>query len=211
MWLRISMWRIFFSRLAWINKFNGVDRKIDRNFLDLDTFLDRVIEEHRDPSRPKPDQEDIIDVLLRIQKDPDQALMLKDEHVKGVLIDIFAVGTDTSSTTIEWTLAEIMRNPEVKEKAQQEVRKAYKGKVKVEENYLQTLTYLKLVIKESLRLRPPVPLLIPRETIEKFTIDKYEFSAKTRVLFNATAIGMCKEIIVAHKQFEVLTTPTITP
>lgn len=51
----------------------------------MDAFFDKVIEEHRDPNRPEPDQEDIIDVLLRIQKDPNQEFKLKEEHVKGVL------------------------------------------------------------------------------------------------------------------------------
>lgn len=104
--------------------------------------------------------------------------------------DVFAAGTDTSSATVEWTMAELIRNPEVKERAQQEVRKACKGKSKVEENDLQKLAYLKLIIKESWRLHPPAPLMIPRETTENCTIDdKYEISAKTRVVLNATAIG----------------------
>ncbi|KZV18242.1 hypothetical protein F511_28108 [Dorcoceras hygrometricum] len=180
-----------FPWLAWVNKFNGVDRRCDKNFQELNDFLDKVIEEHLDPARPKPDQEDILDVLLRVQEDPNQEITLKDENVKGVVLDIFTAGSDTSSATIEWTMAELIRNPQVKEKAQQEVRKACKGKVKVEENDLQKLTYLKLIIKESLRLHPPAPLMVPRETTENCTIDnKYQVPAKTRVIFNATAIGM---------------------
>ncbi|XP_073139879.1 strychnine-11-hydroxylase-like [Henckelia pumila] len=179
-----------FPWLAWVNKFNGVERKIDKNFMETHEFFDRVIEQHRDPERPKPDQEDIIDVLLRIQDDPDQEFKLQDEHVKGVLGELFSAGTHTSSSTIEWTMAELIRNPQIKEKAQREVRKACKGNVKVEENDLQSLTYLKLVIKESLRLHPPAPLMVPRETTENCTIDnKYEIPAKTRVIFNAAAIG----------------------
>lgn len=179
-----------FPWLAWVNKFNGVERRIDKIFMETHAFFDKVMEEHRDPERPKPDQEDIIDVLLRIQKDPNKEIELKDEHVKGVLGEIFSAGTHTSFTTIEWTMAELVRNPEVKEKAQQEVRKTCKGNALVEEKDLQSLTYLKLVIKESLRLHPPAPLLVPRETTEDCTIgNKYEIPAKTRVIFNATAIG----------------------
>lgn len=76
----------YFPWLAWVNKFNGVDRKTDKNFRDLDDFFDKIIAEHRDPGRPKPDEEDIIDVLLRIQKDPNEATVLTDEHIKGVLV-----------------------------------------------------------------------------------------------------------------------------
>ncbi|KAL7138867.1 hypothetical protein ABFS83_09G011300 [Erythranthe nasuta] len=186
----------YFPGLAWVNRFNGVDKRLEKNFQALDRFLDRVIQEHLDPVRIKPDVEDIIDVLLGIQKDPRHTWMaLSHEHIKGVLlVDIFAAGTDTSATAIEWTMTELVRNPTVKQKVQQEVRQVAKGKTKVEETDLPKLAYLKLVIKESLRLHPPAPLMIPRETTEKCTIDnKYEIPAKTRVLFNASAIGMDPE------------------
>ncbi|KAL8041860.1 hypothetical protein ABFX02_09G011700 [Erythranthe guttata] len=186
----------YFPGMAWVNRFNGVDKRLEKNFQALDRFLDRVIQEHLDPVRVKPDDEDIIDVLLRIQKDPHHTWMaLNHEHIKAVLlVDIFAAGTETSATAIEWTMTELVRNPTVKQKVQQEVRQVAKGKTKVEETDLPKLTYLKLVIKESLRLHPPLPLLVPRETTEKCTIDnKYEIPAKTRVLFNASAIGMDPE------------------
>lgn len=87
-------------------------------------------------------------------------------------------------------MTELVRNPKVKERVQQEVRTIFKGKDRIEENDLQKLLYLKLVIKESLRLHPPAPLLVPRETIGNCTIaHKYEIPAKTRVIFNASAIG----------------------
>ncbi|XP_073125137.1 strychnine-11-hydroxylase-like [Henckelia pumila] len=181
----------YFPWLAWLNKFNGVDRKLEKIFRDLDWFVDKAIEEHRDPKRVKStDHEDIIDVLLRIQKEPKKAIAMDDKHIKGVLVGIFSAGIDTSSATIEWTMTELVRNPKVKERAEQEVRKMFKGKARIEENDLQNLIYLKLVIKESFRLHPPAPLLVPRETIEKCTIaNKYEIPAKTRVMFNASAIG----------------------
>ncbi|PIN23066.1 Costunolide synthase [Handroanthus impetiginosus] len=90
----------FFPGMDWINKFNGVDKRMKKYFEDLDTFFDKVIEEHVDPRRSKSDEEDIIDVLLRIQKDPFQTIKLKDEHLKGVLVDVFVAGTDTSAATI---------------------------------------------------------------------------------------------------------------
>lgn len=180
----------YFPRLAWINKINGIDRRLERNFQDLDRLFDMVIQQHVDPNRPKPEREDIVDMLIRVQNDPNQSIALKDEQVKGVLSDIFIAGTDTSAATIVWTMAELMRNPSSKKKVEQEVRKIGYGKVKIEEDDLPKLTYLRQVIKESFRLHPPTPLLVPRETISKCTIDnKYEIPKKVRVFFNVAAIS----------------------
>ena len=101
-------------------------------------------------------------------------------------------GTDSVAATIIWTMTELIRNPTVRRKAQQQVREIAKGKPMVDESDLPKLSYLKQVIKESFRLHPPAPLLVPRETIEPCAIDggKYHIPAKTRVFFNLTAMSV---------------------
>lgn len=82
-----------------------------------------------------------------------------------------------------------MKNPEKMKKAQDEVRKIFHGYGGVKESRLNELKYLQAVIKETMRLQPPVPLLIPRESSEKCEINGYEIPAKSRVIVNVWAIG----------------------
>ncbi|WOH05471.1 hypothetical protein DCAR_0624888 [Daucus carota subsp. sativus] len=170
-----------FSWMKWYNKFNGFDKRFAKYFRALDSFYDMVIQEHRMQSGGS-EHEDLVDVLLRIQSDPNQEIRLTDENIKGVLTDMFVAGTDTSSTTLVWIMAELMKNQSAMRKAQEEVR----GVVK-EKGFLQT------IVKEVLRLHPPAPLLIPRETTERCRIAGYDIPAKMRVFINAASIAMDSE------------------
>jgi len=102
---------------------------------------------------------------------------------------MFAAGTETSSEILLWAMSEMVKNPNVMEEAQAEVRRVYDIKGYVDETELHQLIYLKSIIKETLRLHPPAPLLIPRESRERCQINGYEIPAKTRVAINAWAIG----------------------
>jgi hypothetical protein len=75
----------FLPWIGWINKFSGLEQRVDKCFKNLDNFYNQVIEEHLDPQRPNPENEDVIDVLLRVQKDPSQSIVLTDEQIKGVI------------------------------------------------------------------------------------------------------------------------------
>ena len=83
----------------------------------------------------------------------------------------------------------MVKHPKVIKKVQEEVRRVYNGKEKIDETCLHNLTYLSSVIKETLRLHPPGPLILPREAREEVEICGYKIKEKTRVIVNAWAIG----------------------
>ena len=103
-------------------------------------------------------------------------------------------GTDTVSATMEWVMTELVRHPRILQKAQDEVRRVVGGKGLVEESDLVELRYLRAVIKEAFRLHPPVPLLIPRESVAPCSLGGYDIPAKTRVFINTFAMGRDPEI-----------------
>ena len=102
---------------------------------------------------------------------------------------MFLGGVDTGAITMVWAMAELIKKPELMKKAQDEVRNCIGNKGKVTENETDQLQYLKMVIKETLRLHPPAPLLLPRETMSYFKVDDSEIFPKTLIQVNAWAIG----------------------
>ena len=98
-------------------------------------------------------------------------------------------GLDTGSITIVWAMAELAKNSKLMKKAQEEIRNYVGNKGKVRERDVEELPYLKMIVKETLRLHPPAPLLLPRETISHFKIENYDFYPKTMVQVNIWAIG----------------------
>ena len=104
---------------------------------------------------------------------------------------MFAAGTDTSYIVLEFAMAELIRKPHLMAKLQAEVRsKTPKGQETVKEDDLSSMAYLKAVVKETLRLHPPAPLLLPRISMASYEdVNGYAIPARTRVIVNAWALG----------------------
>ncbi|KAL4600195.1 hypothetical protein ACB092_11G180500 [Castanea dentata] len=127
------------------------------------------------------DNDDMIDVLLKLQQKGELEFNVPSNHIKAVTLEVFAAGSETSATTIEWAMSELMKHPRVMEKAQAKVRHVLEGQRNFDEANIQKLNYLKLVVKETLRLHPP-GALIPRESREKCEIYGYEIPNNTKLV-----------------------------
>lgn len=96
---------------------------------------------------------------------------------------MFIGGTSTTSTLLEWTMTELIRHPECMKKLQDEVRSSNMTHTSyIKEEEVQTMKYLKAVVKEVLRLHPSLPMLIPRLLSEDVKLKGYDIAAGTEVI-----------------------------
>eukprot|EP00257_Ricinus_communis_P000201 XP_002509601.2 flavonoid 3',5'-hydroxylase 1 [Ricinus communis] len=102
--------------------------------------------------------------------------------------DIVTGGTDTTSTMVEWVFAEVMKHQEIMEKVQQELDEVVGLNNCVEEFHLPKLCYLDAVVKETLRLHPALPLLVPRRTSQPCELGGYTIPKGTTIFLNVYAI-----------------------
>ncbi|CAI0398370.1 unnamed protein product [Linum tenue] len=167
----------------------GYRARLDRMREASHSILDRIIDEHKSRRRRAGlIEEDMVDVLLNHQENQDLGIPITDEVIKGVTLELFLAGIDTSTTAFEWIMSEMIVNPTVLKRAQEEVRQVF-ADGSVDEAGLRQLKYLDMVISEGLRLHPPVPLLLPRENAEKATLDAYDIPINTKVIVNAWTIN----------------------
>lgn len=104
--------------------------------------------------------------------------------------DMFEAGTDTTYVSLDYAMAELMRNPRVMTKLQAEVRSCVtKGKEMVTEEDLASMSYLKAVMKEAMRLHPSGALLIPHLSVADCDVEGYTIPSGTRLMVNAWALG----------------------
>ncbi|RDX95048.1 Cytochrome P450 71D11, partial [Mucuna pruriens] len=185
-----------FPSAKWLQLVTGLRPKLERLHRQIDRILEDIINEHKEANSKAKEghseaEEDLVDVLLKFQdgNDRSQDICLTINNIKAIIMDVFAAGGETSSTTINWVMAEMIKNPRVMKKAQVEVREVFNMKGRVDEICINELKYLKSVVKETLRLHPPVPLLLPRECGQTCEINGYHIPVKSKVIVNAWSIG----------------------
>ncbi|KAH6838123.1 hypothetical protein C2S53_001214 [Perilla frutescens var. hirtella] len=184
-----------YPSFKFLRLFSTMKRKIEEHHQHLNRITGNIIEERRrrrrgDATKGDDGSEydgDLLDVLLKLQDDGSLEIPLTTDNIKSVLLD--GAGVQSSTTIVVWAMAEMLKNPKTLKKAQDEVRAVFDAKKHVDEGCFHELNYLKFVIKETLRLHPPGPFLLPRESRERCEINGYEIPAKTWVLINAWAIG----------------------
>ncbi|KAK9105675.1 hypothetical protein Scep_022519 [Stephania cephalantha] len=169
----------------------GLGRRMKRVSKELDALFNQVIDQHmRSAKENHGNHKDFIDIMISLM-DSDCAhdVQLDLDTIKALLLDLLAAGLDSTATTVTWAFAELIKHPFAMKKAQEELKDAIGLDRMVEEKDLVNLEYLNMVIKETMRLHPVAPLLVPRESIEDVIVNDYHIPKKSRLIINAWAIG----------------------
>ncbi|XP_010425289.1 PREDICTED: cytochrome P450 71B17-like [Camelina sativa] len=181
--------------LGWlVDCISGQHKRLKDVFVKLDTLFQGVIDDHLHPGKISKDHRDIVDVMLDVIDDhkqgKDDSLKLTIDHIKALLTNLFLGGVDTGAITMIWAMTELVKTPEVMKKVQGEIRdRLGNNKERITEEDLEKIPYLNMVIKETFRLHPAAPLLLPRETMAHIKVQGYDIPPKTQILVNAWVIG----------------------
>jgi len=102
--------------------------------------------------------------------------------------DMVVGGTDTTSNSMEFALAEMLNKPQIMQKVQEELDFVVGKNNVVEESHLPKLPYLYAVMKEILRLHPVLPLMVPHCPSETCIVGGYTIPQGSRVFVNVWSI-----------------------
>ncbi|CAH1419147.1 unnamed protein product [Lactuca virosa] len=197
--------------LSWVDRLSGLEARTKKVAEEFDEFLEVVLEEHINKKRTVEEgdiagenyeSQDYVDILLDAQRENTTNFTLDRDVIKATIIDVFAAGTDTTFAAIEWAISELIRHPKVMKKLQKEVTEIAQGKSMITEEDLEKMHYLHAVLKETLRLHTPLPLLISRKSTEYVKLMGYDIPAGTQVIINAWAIGRDPSLWEDAEQFK---------
>lgn len=184
----------FIPALRWLDP-QGVVAKMKKLHRRYDDMMNGFIKE-RDAGAGAEQGKDLLSVMLGKMRElggddnnGGEEGEFTEVDIKALLLNLFTAGTDTTSSTVEWALAELIRHPDVLRQLQQELD-AVVGKDRlVSESDLPRLAFLAAVIKETFRLHPSTPLSLPRLAAEECEVDGYRIPKGTTLLVNVWAIA----------------------
>ncbi|CAK9179870.1 unnamed protein product [Ilex paraguariensis] len=182
-------WIDFLDLQGYVKRMKTLSKKFDR-------FLEHVLDEHNAKRKGVENYvaTDMVDVLLQLADDPNLEVKLERHGVKAFTQDLLAGGTESSAVTVEWAISELLKKPEIFEKASEELDRVIGNSRWVEEKDIPHLPYIEAIVKETMRIHPVAPLLVPRLAREDCHVAGYDIRQGTRILVNVWTIGRDPEL-----------------
>ncbi|XP_074290872.1 geraniol 8-hydroxylase-like [Silene latifolia] len=180
----------------------GIRRRTSIHFRKMLDVFNQIIEQRlRDRCSPNYVRcDDVLEALLDIK--PNQAEYIEPSAIAHLFMDLIVAATDTTSTTFEWAMAELIHNPSKLKILQAELQEMVGKGNSVEECHITQLPYLQAIVKETLRLHPPAPIPIPRKVDSDVNMCGYTIPANSMLLLNVGAIARDPETWDNPEKFE---------
>ncbi|GJN16002.1 hypothetical protein PR202_gb02952 [Eleusine coracana subsp. coracana] len=162
-------------------------KHLEKIFSILGGIVDRRAEETRTSSsnNSRLQNNDFLDTLIDLMSTGKMAR----DNVTAILFDVFTAGSDTIAVTVEWAMAELLRNPTIMSKACAEIKGVLGYNETVGEKDVAGLPYLQAVVKEAIRLHPVAPIMLPHKAVEDgVEVGGYAVPKGATVIFNVWAI-----------------------
>ncbi|CAL9167016.1 unnamed protein product [Musa hybrid cultivar] len=113
---------------------------------------------------------------------------ISSDNVIYIVENINVAAIETTLWSMEWAIAELVNHPNAQTRLRKELRDVL-GDEPVTETNLHRLPYLQAVVKETLRLHSPIPLLVPHMNLEEAKLGGYDIPKRTKVIVNAWWLG----------------------
>ncbi|CAN1747933.1 Geraniol 8-hydroxylase [Linum perenne] len=168
----------------------GIHKRMKTHSTKVLNLFGRIIDERLEKRKSEGyvTSNDMLDTLLDMNEEKREDFMDTD-IIKHLFFDLFVAGTDTTSSTLEWAMVELLRNPDKLTKARDELHQTIGKGNHLEESDISRLPYLQAVIKETFRLHPSLPLLVPRKAGVDVEINGFTIPKGAQILINVWAMG----------------------
>ncbi|KAL5816517.1 hypothetical protein ACOSQ3_024895 [Xanthoceras sorbifolium] len=175
--------------LGWISWLYDNDEASTEHLARKDRLTRVIMEEHKAKSMNINGgggvKQHFVNALLGLQEKYD----LSEDTIMGLLWNMITAGMDTVAITAEWAMAELVKNPKVQQKAQQEMDRVIGLDRAITESDILNLPYLQCIAKEATRLHPPTPLMLPHRASAHIKIGGYDIPQGTVVHVDVWAIA----------------------
>ncbi|KAK9041047.1 hypothetical protein V6N11_016171 [Hibiscus sabdariffa] len=195
-----------FPFLKWMDTWSSQVRSMKRISMEMGSLIETWIDEH-ELKKPKPgannNHQDFIDVMLsKIMDDDSMYGHTRQKIIKATITMLIAAGIETTAIAMIWILSNLMNNRQALKRAQQELDLKIGRDRWAEESDMEGLVYLQAIIKETFRLYPPAPLLIPHVPMEDCCVRGYHVPKGTRLFVNAWKLHRDPRIWSNPEEFE---------
>ncbi|KAF7097221.1 hypothetical protein CFC21_099068 [Triticum aestivum] len=165
-------------------------------------FNSNYVEKRREvmdtPGQDKNKLRCAIDHILAAEKSGE----ITPENVIYIVENINVAAIETTLWSIEWALAEVVNHPDVQRKVRGEIRDVLGDDEPITESNISKLPYLQAVIKETLRLHSPIPLLVPHMNLEEASLGGYTIPKGSKVVVNAWWLANNPELWEKPEEFK---------